>query len=189
MKIGHKTIFSKHLKLLQTHSKTLRLVSNKQIWTDTHLYGHAAQLSGRTGVVAALRGQQPVIRPEGEKDEDGRQRPKDPGEEQCHAQLHGPPTGPSLCRPLASTQSVAFLLQATASACDETRPQPTSAMKPFSWRSTGCWMWTCGLLSPLPVLWEDRLEHMTPVDPAGVCCQPTHTPTRPPRPGGLFWGF
>lgn len=46
-------------------------------------------------------------------------------------------------------------------------------------------MWTCGLLSPLPVLWEDRLEHMTPVDPAGVCSQPTH----PPHPGGYFGGL
>lgn len=65
---------------------------------DTHLYGHIAQLRRPTGVVvAALGGQQPVIRPEGEEDEHGRQRPKDPGEEQRHAQLHGPRPARRFC--------------------------------------------------------------------------------------------
>lgn len=63
----------------------------EELCVNTHLYGHSAQLNGSTGVRgAALGGQQPVIRPKGEEDEDGRQRPKEACEEQRHAQLHSP---------------------------------------------------------------------------------------------------
>lgn len=84
------------------------------------------------------------------------------------------------------------LLGATASTCDETpcHKPPPSAIKRYSLLAEALAGAGAGLLSPLPVLWEDRLERMTPVDRAGACGRATHTPTHhtPGYFGGLIEG-
>lgn len=55
-----------------------------------YLYGNAPRSYGSVSFfVACLRGQEPVICPEGEEDKHGCQSPEQPREEQSHTQLHG----------------------------------------------------------------------------------------------------
>lgn len=151
---------------------------------NTHLYSHSTRASRSIRVwVATLWGQQPVVRSKREEDEHSCQRPKEPRKKQCNTKLHDPGLSSRLAT--GCPHSVWLSPPTTASACDKLRQKQSLLLR---WSTITEWdgllfcpaglCWVTGLDSspvPLSVLCEDKVVHMTPLDPAGVRNPPTTT--------------